>query len=132
MKRPNELDRLLGGLEPAPPPQGARARILASARAAVPRQPVTVDLWSRVWTSRKLRLAWVTAVAVLLGANLMLSVDRPGHAGTPTHPVAAARPAAPDPELAAVAELPPLRLDVLPNLGEGRGRHASTSHGKPS
>lgn len=131
MKHPDELDRVLRGLVPAPPPPEVRERVLTAARAARTSGPLGRDLWSRIWESRPLRLAWAATVVVLLVANVVLALHRPG-GGAATAPVAAARHDGPDPELAAIAQLPPLRLDVLPSFDRSRRSLPSANPAKPS
>ncbi len=132
MKHPDELDRLLGGLVPAPPPPEARERTIAAAREALAGRPQPGDIWWRLWTSRPLRLAWAAAVALLLAANALLSVAGPPRHSTPPHPVVAVGPAAPEPELVALTRLPPLRLELLPTLGASPRPGPPTNPAKPS
>jgi len=110
-----EVERLLGGLAPANPPPGTRERALAAARAArtAPAQPD--DLWTRVWRSRPARLAWAAAVAALIVANLVVSVERSPKGGASRAPALASLDSG-EPELIAIAELPPLRLDLTPAI----------------
>ncbi len=132
MKQPDELDRLLSGLAAAPPPPEARARTLAAARAAQASGTQPADIWWRLWTSRPLRVVWAAAVLGLIAANVVLSLHRPEAGAAPGAPVTAARHGGPDPDLAAVAQLPPLDLDLLPRFGASGGSHATTNQRKPS
>jgi hypothetical protein len=108
-----EVDRLLAGLEPASPPPGTRDRALAAARAARTHGAKPEDLWTRLWRSRPARLGWAAAVAALIVANLVVSVQRSPQSGV-SHAPALASVGSGETELIAIAELPPLRLDVTP------------------
>ena len=66
-----EFDTVLAGLEPPPPPRELRARVLAAARHVAFEEPEP-DLWTRVWNSRGLRLAWAAAVASLVAGHLLV------------------------------------------------------------
>ena len=63
------VDRLFEGLETPAPPQHLRARVLSAARAE---KSDTVDLWTRIWINRPLRLAWAAALVVLLAAHVVV------------------------------------------------------------
>jgi hypothetical protein len=63
------VDRLFEGLEPPAPPQHLRARVLSAARAD---KPGTVDLWTRIWNHRGLRLAWAAALVILLAGHVLI------------------------------------------------------------
>ncbi len=82
-----DLERLLPGLEPPPPPAGLRSRAVAAARDSMTAAPAP-DRWSRIWNSRALRLAWAGAVALLLAGHVLISGD-PGSVFTPNPPVMA-------------------------------------------
>lgn len=109
-----EVDRLLAGLEPASPPPGTRDRALAAARAARAHGTKPGDLWTRLWRSRPARLAWAAAVAALLLAHVVVTVERSPQRGPSHTPAALASLDESKTELVAIAELPPLRLDVTP------------------
>ncbi len=109
-----DVDRLLAGLVPAPPPTETRHRALAAARAAKVLGTEPEDAWSRLWRSRPVRLAWAATVVALLLAHALLSVRGPAPAGVSVSPAHLANQAEAEAELAAIAELPPLRLGVLP------------------
>ncbi len=109
------LERLLGGLLPPEPPPGLHETVLRNARAALARE-VRRDLWTRIWESRPLRLAWASAVLLLVAGNALLAlVSRPpsvqartprGHDEAPLGD-----------ELGAIARLPRIDLGTLPTLG---------------
>jgi len=113
--------RLLSGLVPPCPPAGLRARCLEAARRAAVAQPGASapqaaqgpDLWSRLWESRPLRLAWAATVTGLIVANGVLSLPRwtaPVSTESPFLVAAASR----EPELAAVIDLPAMPPWCLP------------------
>jgi len=82
-----ELERLLPGLEPPPPPASLRARALGAACERLAAEPAP-DLWWRIWNNRGLRLAWAAAVVLLLAGHVVVS-SRPGTGFTPNPPVLA-------------------------------------------
>ena len=67
-----DLDRLLPGLEPPPPPADLRVRTLAAARERMAAAPEP-DLWWRIWNNRVLRLAWAAAVVFLVAGHVVVS-----------------------------------------------------------
>lgn len=81
----NPSSKLTEGLVPPGPPPELRHRALAAARAAM-----TVngrdDIWSRLWRSRPIRLAWATSVAALLFGHIIIG------AGAPSGPPDTIRP----------------------------------------
>lgn len=81
----HDVERLLVGLEPPPPPAGLRALAVAAARERMAAPPAP-DLWSRIWNNRGLRLAWAAVVVLLLAAHVLVSRD-PGTAFTSNQPV---------------------------------------------
>ncbi len=120
-----DLDRLFSGLEPAAPPAQTRTRAVAAALAADVEQEDAGEVWARLWQSRPARLAWAAAVTVLVIANLALSVSGPNNrGGPPGHTIIADSGAQPS-ELAAIAELPRIRLEVLPHLGSSERSSSS-------
>lgn len=129
----HDVERLLAGLEPAPPPPGTRERALAAARAAETETVVPEDLWTRLWRSRPARLAWAATVAALLLAHAVLSIAGAVHGGRPALPAPVAGLGEGEPALAAIAELPPLRLGLLPVIDPfGRQAAATTDASRPS
>lgn len=91
-------------LEPPPPPDQLRGITLAAAERALAAE-ARPDPWDRLWRSPAARLAWAAATILLLAGHLVLSLD----SVTPRPLIAA-----PDGELADIAELPPLRFDLEP------------------
>ena len=70
-------DDLFRGFEPPPPPPGLREAALRAGRAAMAASPPR-DRWTALFTSRSLRVAWLTAVLVLTFAHAR--VPREGRA----------------------------------------------------
>lgn len=122
-----DLERLFAGLEPASPPTGTRDRALAAARAAEVGAVVAEDRWTRLWQSRPARLAWAATVVALLLAHAVLSIAGAVHGGRPALPAPVAGLSEDEPALAVIAELPPLRLGLLPVIDPfGRPAAATT------
>jgi len=82
-----ELERLLPGLEPPPPPGALRVRAVAAARERMAAAPAP-DLWWKIWNHRGLRLAWAATVVLLLAAHALVSPGL-GSAFTANQPVLA-------------------------------------------
>jgi hypothetical protein len=99
----------LQGLRPPDPPRGLRGRTIAAATAALAAE-AEVDLWTRLWSSRGLRLAWAAAVSGLMVAHIAVTVRHRPAAGVDRMPaaVSASRLAG---ELAEIADLP--RIDPI-------------------
>ena len=82
-----ELERLLPGLEPPPPPGALRVRAVAAARERMAAAPAP-DLWWKMWNNRGLRLAWAATVVLLLAGHVLVS-SRLGTVFAPNQPVLA-------------------------------------------
>jgi len=109
-------DHLLRRIDPRGAPPDLRVRALAAARAG--RQNAeSVDLWTRVWTNRPLRLAWAASLAALLIAHVALSLRSvPGPEPRPVFGGAyLIASTVPDDELRAFVELPSIATDTLPS-----------------
>lgn len=107
---------------PEPGPE-LRERAVGAALRVLSR-PITADVWSLIWRSRPLRVAWACSVAALLFANL--AVWR--HHGAVAPPTARSQeqPLLPlDRELSAIVDLP--RID--PNA---RGLSAPGENARPA
>jgi hypothetical protein len=107
------------GLSPPGPPAEMREKVLAVAREALAREAVP-DVWTRIWESRSLRLAWAAAAALLLMANVGISVSRLPRGAVVSRTGAGAeaeREAAR--ELAILLALPPIDEAVQPLAGRG-------------
>ena len=66
-----DIESVLGRLEPPGPPDGLRDRALHLAGAALDRPPAS-DRWARIYASRPLRAAWTAAVFILVVGNVLL------------------------------------------------------------
>jgi len=110
-------ERLLAGLDSPRPPSGLRDRTLAAARAAGARPAVPTGIWTRIWSSPTLRLAWAVTVAALLLAHTVLWLHRPGvqPERLSPGPFLVAGPTV-DAELAEILDLGRLRADAIPDL----------------
>ncbi len=104
------LARLLGGLVPPEPPGELHGDVMRAATAALAREAPR-DLWTRLWESRPLRLAWAAGVLLLLLANAL--VPRAASFSGMRGPA----PAAAADELDSIARLPRIDLDTLPSIG---------------
>lgn len=111
---PEDGEAPFSGLEPPVPPPALRARVLKSARETLEREAAR-DIWTRVWESGPLRVAWAAATLLLLAAHLAIPARPPARdrgasapAGAPVFDSGG--------ELAAVAGLSPLNEDLLPRL----------------
>ncbi len=67
----DDLEKLLASVEPARPPGSLRERVLERAGEALDR-PLSRDAWTRIYSSRPLRAAWVATVLLLLAAHLLI------------------------------------------------------------
>lgn len=70
------LQRLLQGRTPPAPDETLRERVLMRARLAL-EAPAPPDRWRRLWESRPLRVAWATAVLLLVAAHVLVVPKRP-------------------------------------------------------
>ncbi len=121
------------GLAPPGPPAEMREKVLAVAREALAREAVP-DVWTRIWESRPLRLAWAAAAALLVMANVGISMRRPPGGVVVSRTEAstgaeAEREAAR--ELAALVALPPIDETVQPLAGRASAV-ASPAESKPA
>jgi hypothetical protein len=119
------------GLSPPGPPAEARGRVLALAREALA-EPVAPDVWTRIWGSRPLRLAWAACVLILIVGHLLISVRAPRRGAVPALPAAGSSGEL-GRELAAVATLPPIDLAAEPLTGgavQERGSGATPDKAK--
>jgi hypothetical protein len=65
------VGRLIEGLEPPRAPIGLRTRVLAAAREHM--ETRFPDRWSRIWSHRGMRLAWVATVVLLLAGHAIVA-----------------------------------------------------------
>jgi hypothetical protein len=121
----------LGGLQPPEPPRELRGRVLDGARTAYLSES-RPDLWSRIWSSRGLRLAWAATVVGLLAANVALSLRSPRTTSRTPLPVVWLADETGGGELAAVAALPAISLDTIDHTSavprNGRESDARSVH----
>jgi hypothetical protein len=103
------------GLAPPGPPTELREKVLALAREALAQEAV-LDVWTRIRESRPLRIAWTAAAALLVMANVGLSVRRPSAGAVVSRPGAEAEREAAR-EFAALVALPPIDETVQPLVG---------------
>jgi len=106
-------DRLFDGLRPPQPPPELRERVLLEAQAVPATEPL-LDVWTRIWENRWLRMAWAASVLVLLTGNLILIPGQP-------EPAIVIAEASVDEEVAEF--LRPIRIaeKASPNLGRSGG-----------
>jgi hypothetical protein len=64
------VERLMEGLEPPQPPPELRSKAIAAARRQIEAAEAR-DVWSRIWSSQGLRLAWAASVVVLLAGHIL-------------------------------------------------------------
>ena len=101
----NDDAEFLDGLVPLAPLPDLRERVLMAAAAALAREPR--GRWTRIWESRRLRISWAAAVALLAAANLLVPVRRTRGGA----PVSAAR-MRPDRESGAALQVPKIDPDA--------------------
>ena len=89
-EEPGSVERLLAGLGPPEQPRGLQERTLRGAREALAREAGR-DLWTRIWESRPLRLAWAATVAVLVICHIGMTERRLGRTPTAGQTTRAAR-----------------------------------------
>ena len=69
-KRLHEDGDLFRDLLPGRAPEELRARVLSAVTEVMSRER---DVWTRLWSSRPIRLAWAAAVALLIGGHLAVA-----------------------------------------------------------
>jgi hypothetical protein len=108
------VEKLLATLQPPGPPAGLQERVLSGARDALTREAGR-DAWTRIWESRPLRIAWVSAVVVLVVFNIGITELRSRRSSDGTQAARAERRA--NGELAAIGRLPRLDESARPLIG---------------
>ncbi len=116
-----QIERLLHGFEPPVPPPEMRSQVLTPALHALQREPQP-DLWTRLWSSRPLRLAWTGTTAALIFGHLAVTAIQVSQRQTALmlrEQTLIARAHSAEEELAEVVQLPRLSIDVQPRGGSG-------------
>jgi hypothetical protein len=108
------VERLLGGLAPPEPPHGLQERVLRGARQALAREAGR-DVWTRIWESRPLRIAWAVSAGVLVICHIGITEVRSTRTPTAGQTARAAREG--NGELAAFGGLARLDEKARPLLG---------------
>jgi len=111
---PRSVERLLAGLGPPEPPRGLHEKTLRGAREALAREAGR-DLWTRIWESRPLRVAWAVSAAVLVVCHIGITELRSGRTPAVGQAARAAREA--NGEVAAIGRLPRLDAGARPLIG---------------
>lgn len=114
----NEPPDPLAGLTPSAAPPELKTRVLAATRSAFLEPPPPVDLFSRVWENRPLRLAWAASVLLLLGGHALVPRSTAAPPVTPPPTAVARSVRSAEAELAAIGRLPRLDLDARPLRAE--------------
>ncbi len=112
--RSNDSD-LFAGLGPQRGPDSLKERAVSAGRRAMARAP-RPDIWSKVWTSRTIRLAWVAGVAVLVASHLAIPFERAARPEGFAVPVRVASAHESD-ELAEIVDLPRINHELPSFVG---------------
>ncbi len=103
------IDPISEGLAPPIPPVELRARALQVARTAMTENRRD-DFWSRLWSSRPIRLAWASSVAVLIFGHVVIGIGTPPGTTHTIRPVMAT--AAMHDELAEIIDVRRLTIEL--------------------
>jgi anti-sigma-K factor RskA len=104
------IDSLLGDLDTPEPPSALKSMVLQATAEALNRPPAP-DIWTRIWDSRPLRLAWAATVSALIAGHLAVTAVQQ----QPEPPaMTVSNLTEVDQELAEISDLPRLRLAVRP------------------
>lgn len=120
-EEPGAIERMLARLTPPEPPRGLEEKTLRGARQALAREAGR-DLWTRIWESRPLRVAWAVSAGVLVICHIGITEVR--SARTPAAGQTARAVREGNGELAAIGRLPRLDEHARPLLGMGAYRLA--------
>jgi hypothetical protein len=112
--RDREDKSLFDGLQPMQLPSDLRSRVVPAARARMTDE-VVPDLWSRIWNHRGIRLAWASAVVLLLAGNAYVA-QREGSVGNRPDRFANAENR-PDEQLSNMLRPVRIAADVQPIVG---------------
>jgi hypothetical protein len=110
------VERLLAGLAPREPPRGLQEKTLRGARQALAREAGR-DVWTRIWESRPLRVAWFVSAGVLVICHIGITELRSGRVPAARLMAESAREG--HGELAAFGPLARLDENARPLLGMG-------------
>ncbi len=110
------IDSLFRDLETPSLPSELRNRTLEPALEAL-RQDQVTDIWSRIWSSRPIRLAWTASLSALVLGHLGLSLVRPTPHRWSEPATFTAGAADLEGELVELLTFPRLRTDVQPLSG---------------
>lgn len=112
--RDPEVERLLQGLQPQRLPSDLRSRVVPAARARMADE-VVPDLWSRIWNHRGFRLAWGTALILLVAGHILVGSGN----GVALRPVDPAVIAESGPDEQFISLMRPVRIseNVQPIVG---------------
>jgi hypothetical protein len=113
-EEPGSVERLLAGLGPPEPPRGLQEKTLRGAREALAREAGR-DLWTRIWESRALRVAWAVSAGMLVICHVGITELRSGRTTTAGQTTRAAREG--NGEVAAIGRLPRLNEGARPLIG---------------
>lgn len=102
-------DHLSGSLTPPQAPPELRQRVLTAARQTMG-QEAPRDLWTRIWESRPIRLAWAASIGALIFGHLVIGGAVSAGPAQPAIPLAAAVGA--DDELAEIIGLQRVTVDL--------------------
>lgn len=103
------LEPMREGLAPPVPPAELRVRTLHAARAAMTMNGRD-DIWSLLWRSRPIRLAWATSVAALLFGHIVIGAGASSGPADTIRPLMAA--AAIHDELAEVIDVERVTIEL--------------------
>jgi hypothetical protein len=108
----NEDKHPFPGMRVPEPPEELRRRVLRRARRALESGPAR-DRWTFIWESRPARLAWGTSVLALVLCHLVVPFDGAVPGAEPST-LALTEPEDHE-DLAAIADLPIISLDAMPD-----------------
>ena len=112
----NDLVReLLSALNPPEVPNGLCERAMSAAARGLGEDALPADVWSRLWHSRSLRLAWTVSIAALVAGHVLLSLHRTERHAV-ERPAAGGTVSTQDPEIRAIAALPRIDLEAIPAM----------------
>lgn len=114
--RSNDSD-LFAGLGPPCVPDCLKESTVMAGRQAMARAPQP-DIWSKVWMSRTVRLAWMAGVVVLVASHLAIPFERAARPEGFAVPVRVASTHESD-ELAEIVDLPRINHELPSFVGWG-------------